>query len=330
MRLLSNITFLIAVLAVAGCGAKTPIQPPPPPPPPPELAISCPTAMVREATSPQGTDVHFDTPTVTGGRAPHNVQCDPGSSNMFAIGDTTVTCTATDAEMRQASCGFVVTVRVSRTIAKTKFTAFGDSITDGTISLAPLVMLDGPETYPFKLEQMLRQQYAAQSIEVINRGQGGERTDRALTRFITVLETDKPEALLLLEGINNINGLATSTQARALRSMITEAQQRGVPVIVATVMPVLTTWDHYQPGNTSEKIRALNAEIFSLAARFDLGLPVDLYSIFQAEPHLIGKDGLHPTPEGQTRIAEAFRDEIARRYGSDSTTSLYSALRPRR
>jgi lysophospholipase L1-like esterase len=177
---------------------------------------------------------------------------------------------------------------------------------------------------------MLRQQYAAQSIEVINRGHGGERTDRALTRFITVLETDKPEVLLLLEGINAINGLSTSAQSRALRSLITEAQQRGVPVIIATVMPVLTTWDHYQPGNTSEQIRALNAEIFSLAARFNLGLPVDLYSIFQAEPHLIGRDGLHPTPEGQTRIAEAFRDEIVRRYGSDATTSLYSLIRPMR
>ena len=33
--------------------------------------------------------------------------------------------------------------------------------------------------------------------------------------------------------------------------------------------------------------------------------------------HLIGADGLHPTVEGQTRIAEAFRDEIVRRYGME-------------
>ena len=40
-------------------------------------------------------------------------------------------------------------------------------------------------------------------------------------------------------------------------------------------------------------------------------------------------DGLHPTVEGQTRIAEAFRDEIVRRYGSDmSTTSFrFSTMR---
>ena len=283
--------------------------------------------MTREATSPQGTDVHFDAPAPTGGRAPYSVQCDPGSSTVFAIGETTVTCTATDADMTRASCGFPVTVLVSHTLAKTTFTAFGDSITAGAVSLAPLVMLDGPETYPFKLEQMLRQQYVAQTIDVINRGQGGERTDRALARFVAVLEADKPEVLLLLEGINAINALPTATQAAALRSMITEAQRRNVVVIIATVMPVLTTWDHYQPGNTSQKIQALNNQIFGLAAQFDLGLPVDLYSIFQAEPQLIGRDGLHPTPEGQTRIAAAFRDEIVRRYGGGSTTSLYSALR---
>ena len=31
----------------------------------------------------------------------------------------------------------------------------------------------------------------------------------------------------------------------------------------------------------------------------------------------MGSDGLHPTVEGQTRIAELFRDEIVRRYGNE-------------
>jgi lysophospholipase L1-like esterase len=232
--------------------------------------------------------------------------------------------------MKQASCGFGVTVSVSHTIAKTKFTAFGDSITDGATSLAPLVMLDAAETYPFKLEQMLRERYPAQAIVVVNRGRGGERTNQGAIRLPSILDADQPEVLLLHEGINNINGMATSAQVSALRTMITEAQGRGVEVIIATVMPVLPTWDHYQPGNTSQKIQALNAQIFALAAQFKLGLPVDLYAMFEASPQLIGQDGLHPTTEGQTRIAEAFRDEILRRYGSGSTTSLSTSTRPMR
>lgn len=291
--------------------------------------MSCPAAMTREATSPQGTDVHFDAPTPTGGRAPYNAQCQPGSGSTFAIGETPVGCTVTDADLKQASCGFGVTVRVSQTIAKTKFTAFGDSITEGAISLAPLVMLDGPETYPFKLQQMLLQRYPSQPIDVINRGLGGERTDRALNRLRTVLDADKPEVMLLLEGINAINSLPTSVQASALRSLITEARRRNVDVIIATVMPMFPANRNYQPG-TPAKVQALNAQIFALAVEYQLGLPVDLFGLFEANPHLMGADGLHPTPEGQTRIAEAFRDEIVRRYGSGSTTSLYSALGPMR
>jgi lysophospholipase L1-like esterase len=323
MRLLSNITFHLAVLAtVASCGGQNPIQPPPPPPGE-QLQLACPAAMVREATTAQGTDVHFDAPAPSGGREPYSVQCEPGSSSMFAIGETAVRCTATDVNMTQASCGFRVTVRASQTIAKTKFMAFGDSITDGAVSLAPLVMLGPPDTYPFKLEQMLRERYPSQEILVVNEGHGGEDTREGARRLPQVLEAGKPEVLLLLEGINNL-GASTATQANALRTMIREAQSRQVDVIVATVMPVLPTWRLYQPGTTTQRIEALNAQIFGLAAEFNLGPPVDLYALFDANPHLIGRDGLHPSLEGQTRIAETFRDEIVRRYGSDaSSTSLH-------
>jgi lysophospholipase L1-like esterase len=326
MRLLSNITFLTAVLVSAvGCG-NGPIQPPPPPP---QLQISCPAAMVREATSAQGADVHFDTPAATGGRAPYTVQCQPGSGRTFAIGETPVSCTATDADMKQASCGFGVTVRTTQTIAKIKFTAFGDSITAGTISMAPLIMLDAPETYPFKLEQMLLQRYPAQTIVVVNRGFPGDNTRHGVANLPAVLDADRPEVLLLLMGINAINALPTSEQAANLRTMIRTAQGRGADVIIATVMPMFPSNRNYQPG-TPAKIQALNAQIFAMAIEFNLGFPVDLFGLFQANPPLMGGDGLHPTPEGQTRIAEAFRDEVVRRYGSGSTTSLYTSIRPMR
>jgi lysophospholipase L1-like esterase len=267
-------------------------------------------------------------PTPAGGRAPYTVECTPGSNTTFAIGETSVRCTATDADRAQASCGFPVTVRVSQTISRTRFMAFGDSMTEGVISLEPLVMLGPPDTYPFKLEQTLLQRYPSQPMIVINRGLSGEDTREGARRVGAVLDADKPEVMLLLEGVNNINALATTTQTSALRTMITEAQRRGVLVIIATVMPVSTTWRHYQPGNTPSKIQALNTQIFALAAQFGLGSPVDLFAIFQAEPGLIGSDGLHPTAQGQTRIAEAFRDEIVRRYDVRSTTSLgFSTMR---
>lgn len=237
------------------------------------------------------------------------------------MGESPVACTATDANMAQASCGFTITVRAPRTIAKTRFTAFGDSITDGAISLAPLRMLDLPEAYPHKLEQMLRQRYPSQTITVFNQGRGGEDTRGGPLRLPGVLESDKPEVLLLFEGINSINGLSTARQVSGLRTMILQAQDRNVDVMLATVMPVLPTWRHYQPGHTDQQIQALNAQIFALAAQHTLGPPVDLFAIFDSDRSLIGADGLHPTARGQTRIAEAFRDEIIRRYDRESTTS---------
>ena len=326
---LRHLIFPVAVFASAvACGGANPIQPPSPPPPAPQLALVCPTAMIREATSPQGADVNFDTPTPSGGSEPYSVQCDPGPSSTFAIGETNVQCTATDLGMSQVSCVFGVTVRASQTIAKTKFMAFGDSITDGAVSLAPLIMLGPPDTYPFKLEQMLRERYPSQSIVVANEGTGGEDTRRGSRRLPGVLDTGKPEVLLLLEGINNL-GASTPAQAGALRTMIREAQSRHVDVIIATVMPVLPTWRRYEKGVTLPKIQALNAEIVALAAEFDLGKPVDLFTLFEANPQLIGADGLHPSLEGQTRIAEAFRDEIVERYDSGlSTDSLrFSTMR---
>ena len=66
-------------------------------------------------------------------------------------------------------------------------------------------------------------------------------------------------------------------------------------------------------------IRALNQRILRLAFEYNIGSPVDLFALFEANPHLLGQDGLHPTVEGQTRIAESFRDEIVRRYETRST-----------
>ena len=311
----------MAVLATAaGCGGKNPIEPDPPGS---KLELACPASITRDATSPQGTDVHFDAPSPTGGRAPQSVQCDPGSSSVFPIGETTVRCTATDADMVQASCTFPLIVRSTQTIGKTKFMAFGDSITEGAVSLAPLVMLGPPDTYPFKLEQMLRLRYPTQEIIVSNQGKGGEQTNQGVLRLPGLLDTEKPEVVLLFEGINAIRTLSAARQEQYLQTMITDAQKRYSEVLLATVMPVAQDGKLQPAAEYMTAIRALNTRIFQLADRNGLGNVVDLFALFDANMHLLGADGLHPTVEGQTRIAEAFRDEIVRRYDNKATMSFH-------
>ena len=221
---------------------------------------------------------------------------------------------------------FAVRVSVSRMLSRTKFVAFGDSITDGVVRLVPLITLGRPESYPFKLEAFLSQSYPTQTFVVFEEGRPGEKTTEGVRRLPSVLDAHQPELMLLFEGVNAVRELSTSSQVNALRNMIIIAQQRGVEVIIATLMPISPEREDDHPG-TAPKIDALNARIFALADEHGLGNVVDLFAIFRSNMHLLGSDGLHPTEEGQTRIAEAFRDEIVRRYESRATmTSRFSNL----
>ena len=278
--------------------------------------------MVRDATSAQGTDVHFDAPVPTGGREPVSVQCEPGSSSIFPIGETSVRCTATDADMQQAACEFSVTVRTTRAIAKTRFVAFGDSITEGQVSPSvSFTIVELLESYPYQLEQLLRSRYFAQDVMVINRGIGGETTARGLARLEGVLDAEQPDVLLLQEGTNGLLPSTVAGRAADLRSMVAAARERNIDVVLANLLPVGPPHTDSRPTKSAAVID-LNERLESIAAGFGIGPPLDLYSIFAANPDLIGMDGLHPTRDGYTRIAEAFRDEIVRRYDMTSPTSI--------
>ena len=117
---------LIVVAFLPACGGKNPIEPQPQPP-----ALSCPASISIEAKQPDGASVTFDQPTAREGRPPYVIQCAPASGSLFPVGKTPVTCTATDADQKQTSCTFDVDVRVSQSLEKTRFLAFGDSLTGG-------------------------------------------------------------------------------------------------------------------------------------------------------------------------------------------------------
>jgi uncharacterized repeat protein (TIGR03803 family) len=71
--------------------------------------IICPGNIVTNATSPAGAVVSF-APAASDNCLVASVSSSPASGGIFAIGDTTVTCTATDAASNQATCTFTVHV----------------------------------------------------------------------------------------------------------------------------------------------------------------------------------------------------------------------------
>lgn len=207
-------------------------------------------------------------------------------------------------------------------IAKTKFLAFGDSITQGTTSPAPsLLIYNAADAYPLKLQRLLAARYQDQTIVMTNAGKAGEKIDEGRARLSGVLDANDPQVLLLLEGANDLNtdrGDAISRIIHGLEDMIGKADRRGITVFLATFPPQNPAGSR---GNGANYVPELNQKIRALAA--DEGaILVDLYAGFGGTwVGYIGEDGLHPTAQGYDRMAEIWRDTIQEVYDRPAPTS---------
>jgi len=305
-------------LLAAGCGGSDGPGPDPVDPPPPTL--SCPANRQTPASQGQPTPVNYDVPVAQNGKAPVDVVCAPASGSSFPIGDTTVTCTATDALARAATCGFIVSVTRVPQLSVTKITAFGDSLTEGTTSPDPVTLtLNPPESYPFQLQTMLSTRYTDQSIEVFNEGCGGEFTTGSSThcpggvsRLPDVLAREQPQVLLLMHGANDLRRPSRSMSSiiGAMETMVGEAQRRGVTVIVASLPPQNPDGSR---GDAAGRLPEYTRELARMAEDEGAGF-LDLFNLLGTWQGYIGADGLHPTPAGYQRIAELWQEEIQRRF----------------
>lgn len=311
----SGAVALVLALFGAGCGSDGPGTPPTPQPP----TISCPANRQTPASGGQPTPVNYDVPVAQNGQAPVTVVCTPASGSPFAIGDTTVNCTATDALARTGTCSFMVSVTSVPQISVSRIVAYGDSLTEGVTSPDPTTLLVNlPDSYPMKLQALLSARYTDQAVEVLNEGCAGEFADGAthncaggVKRLPGVLDRDKPQVLLLMHGANDLNnGHSISGVIGALEEMIGEARRRGVVVIVASLPPQNPEGSR---GHGAEDLPKFAAEVRKMAA--DEGaLFLDLFHLMGTYVGYIGVDGLHPTPAGYEKIAELWQEEIQRNF----------------
>jgi lysophospholipase L1-like esterase len=308
--------------AVAACGGS-PSGPGPVTPAAPQIA--CGAAIAVDSITTISQPVNYAAPTVTGGAAPVAVACAPASGSVFELGTTTVTCNASDAQARQASCSFTVTLS-HRELAVTKFLAFGDSMTEGENG-RPLSSIDSfidtPNAYPTILQQYFNERIPGQQITVANAGRGGENASDpdANERLKKEIAKNQPQVLLLLEGINDLNGgTGPNTVVNALRDHIRTARDRGVQyVLVSTILPTAIdvcldrnqvnppcrakTTPAGQPAQVNQAIRSMVASSGAFL--------VDPYDEFVANrATYIDIDGLHLRPAGNRALATAFWNRI--------------------
>lgn len=317
----SRVRGLVVVCAVldlflAGCGGS---DGPGPPPTPISPTLTCPANRQTPASGGQPTPVNYDVPVAQNGQAPVTVTCAPASGSAFPIGDTTVTCTATDALARTAACSFVVSVTTVPQLSVTKIVAYGDSLTEGVTSPDPTtLLLNLPDSYPMQLQGLLSARYTDQPVEVFNEGCSGEFADGSsanclggVKRLPGVLDRDQPQVMLLMHGANDLNNRRPiSGVIGALEQMIGEAQRRGIVVIVASLPPQNPDGSR---GKGAGALPEFSREVGRMAA--DEGaIFLDLFNILGTWQGYIGVDGLHPTPTGYQRIAQLWQEAIQVRF----------------
>jgi lysophospholipase L1-like esterase len=316
---------------------------------PPQIA--CPADLIVPGVAAATQAVTFSAPTVTDGTAPVAVTCSPASGDPFPLGTTAVSCIASDATARKATCSFNVTLK-GFTIAMRKIDAFGDSLTEGQNALpfvetaVPLTLpfVDTANAYPTKLQARISAVYPSQGITVANYGQGGQPAEATVDAIRGTVPTDQPDVVLLLTGYNNLLGggcretdgpgpacgKAIDFVAGAILDCIRKARESSNAVSYVFVS-TLTPPGPLVPPTTDRRIKsaaitALNSRIAQIAAAQRATL-VDTYPTFLGhEPDYVSIDGLHLRPAGYQAIADAFFAAIQ---ATVAQTPLFGFTAPR-
>jgi lysophospholipase L1-like esterase len=310
-RRAQSVLAALALFLVTDCGES----PRPLPPTPLPLTITCPARIEAQSADGSPVPITLAQPQTSGGRAPVTVTCSTPPAS-FPVGSTTISCTANDTAGQNASCNYVVAVQGPPKLKYTRFLAFGDSLTAGVVSLGPsFLLVVAPDSYPAKLENMLRLRYRFQTPGpvVLNDGVPAEFTTEGLRRLRGVLQQHRPEVLLLMEGTNDLLDRpeilrGANTAIANLKLMIAEAKSLNVQVALATVPPQRSGGLRRRDA-VAATIPGFNDRIRELAAAEGLVL-VDVYNGMKDDMALIGLDDLHPTVFGYEVMAKIYFEAI--------------------
>ena len=299
---------VLAVFVTWGC-EQSPNAPAPIPGPP---SVSCPANVTVTGITGSGQPVTYPMPVTTGGTLPVTSSCTPPSNASFPLGATPVTCTAIDAQQRQATCTFMVTLQ-PLVIGIQKAVAFGDSVTageDGRSLQIRVGFVDPLRSYPAVLQSTLARDFPNQAIPVVNEGLGGEFAEAGVRRLPRVLQTHRPDVLLLLHGYNDLlnDGLdAVDDLVDALRDDVRIARTSGVAhVFVSTLTPSRPATGPRDRAIDPRAIQETNARLSAMVPAEGASLVRTFEAFAGREQQLVGDDGLHLTVAGNEVLAETF------------------------
>lgn len=220
-------------------------------------------------------------------------------------------------------------------LGATRFLAFGDSITCGVPGAFPTmdiafddvncVLPSGSPQYPQLARTLLQTASPAQAIVLDNEGRPGEEAASAYSRFSGLMAARRPQGLLLLEGINDLNGgRSVSATVDAIVRMLDLARLYNTTVLVGTMFQTCYSENPFTGRvrtNSTDLIVPYNTALRAAVANRPNVYVVDLYAAFGTSnclsdrgTNFVGDDGLHPSSSGYSRIASTFASAVRTRF----------------
>jgi acyl-CoA thioesterase-1 len=168
-----------------------------------------------------------------------------------------------------------------------RIVALGDSLTAG-------LGLNPDQAYPALLQRRLND--AGLKYEVVNAGVSGDTSAGGLRRTDWALGGDVRVLIVALGGNDALRGLPADELKRNLAEIIERAQARNVAVILAGM--------EAPPNFGQDYIVEFRKVYPELAAKYKVALVPFLLDGVAGSERLNQRDGIHPTAEGASRVAD--------------------------
>lgn len=191
--------------------------------------------------------------------------------------------------------------------------AFGDSLTEGWCDF-------GTKFHPYTRKLQTLIQSLSKSVDVVNRGVSGERTDQMSDRLPLVLNRDGPFDLVIILGGTNDLGLSLNKDGeplfRRLRSLH-ELALRYSPLSVAVTIPETG----YEAMDRFTAVKKKRLQVNALLKKYvkdcggkmilsDLSAKLPRESLSHEDRRKFWEDDLHFTPAGYDRMGEIIFEDI--------------------
>jgi acyl-CoA thioesterase I len=179
------------------------------------------------------------------------------------------------------------------TSAAPRIVCLGDSLTAG-LGVSP------EEAYPAVLQRRLRE--AGYPHEVVNAGVSGDTSAGGLRRLDWSMDANTRVVIVALGANDGLRGLPVAELRRNLTAIVTRAKARQADVLLAGM--------EAPPNFGQTYVRDFRRTYVEVARALDVPFLPFLLEGVAGVAALNQRDGVHPTAEGQQRIADLLWSEL--------------------